>query len=919
MNPQDASYIWSDSEGAGRNRYVLFRRGFRLGGAPRSGRIRVFADTRYRLVVNGVALGHGPARFFVHRPEYDTYDLLPFLRPGANVVAVTVNSYGTDSFHSQRSIGGLIAWGHMTGADGKEVSLATGPSWKALASDARQAETHCVSFALNPAEVLDARELPAGWELASFDDAGWPPAVVLAAQDHWGELRPRSIPMLDEREVLPRRRLGVWAGQWIEDEDRYSFVLTPQSATWRLGGAQALAFAYLHSPREQDITFGAWWGRYWINGQKLEGVDRQGVALRQDVAAHLHEGWNTLVVADRVLFDCWTLYFGFPRAAEVVLSAEKDRGSPHAFLLAGPWEGEAAERAAGLALPLASPDDLPDELGPWRPWPRAGAANSAWFERAWKKFVKLSEDGPLQVEGRSFSEAVGDGTLGLLYDFGGEVLGRPTLTFTAAAGTTVDLTYSEKLRDGLPHLYYRPEVRMAERYVARAGRQTWQTFHPRGFRYLEVLVQGKLDAFALHKVSATRANYPVEEVGNFECSDPLLNEVWQLGRATQYACMEDAYLDCPWRERGLYAGDFLVQFYTNLAAFGDTALMRRCIELLFLSQGENGMLAPCSHGLKPGRHPDYSAITVQALWHYYARTGDAAFLREMGPYLTRLMAALEGLEREQDGLVDGTGLAPYVDLCHMDREGVNCALNCFHERAFFDAARIMDVIGEADAAESYRRHARRLAGAIREAFWDGQRGAFVDRLRADVPDTEPSVPANALPLLYDIAGEEQAPGALAYVADAMVDNFRVPEPRKYSEFNVSCYFSFYALAVLYRYGRAAEAERFIRTCWGRMLDEGVWTCWENFTGGDSWCHAWASSPTHYLSTQVLGVTFPEAGDATVVRIAPQPGSLAWAAGAYPHPAGPIKVRWQIKGGELMLECDAPEGVTVLTDVAPRAT
>jgi len=308
---------------------------------------------------------------------------------------------------------------------------------------------------------------------------------------------------------------------------------------------------------------------------------------------------------------------------------------------------------------------------------------------------------------------------------------------------------------------------------------------------------------------------------------------------------------------------------------------------------------------------------VQALWHYYARTGDAAFLREMRPYLTRLMAALEGLEREQDGLVDGTGLAPYVDLCHMDREGVNCALNCFHQRAFSDAARITEVIGDADAAESHQRHAWRLAEAIRDAFWDGERGAFVDRLKADVPATEPSVPANALPLLYDIAGEEQVPGALAYVADAMVHNFRVPEPRKYSEFNVSCYFSFYALAVLYRYGRAAEAERFIRTCWGRMLDEGAWTCWENFTGGDSQCHAWASSPTHYLSTQVLGVTFPEAGDTTVVRIAPQPGNLTWAAGAYPHPAGPIKVRWQIKGGEVMLGYEAPEGVTVLTDVEPR--
>ena len=64
---------------------------------------------------------------------------------------------------------------------------------------------------------------------------------------------------------------------------------------------------------------------------------------------------------------------------------------------------------------------------------------------------------------------------------------------------------------------------------------------------------------------------------------------------------------------------------------------------------------------------------------------------------------------------------------------------------------------------------------------------------------------------------------------------------------------------------------------------------------------------------MLGVTFPEVANLNVVRIAPQPGSLSWAAGAYPHPAGLIQVQWQIKDGKLLLEYDAPEGVAVLAD------
>ena len=79
------------------------------------------------------------------------------------------------------------------------------------------------------------------------------------------------------------------------------------------------------------------------------------------------------------------------------------------------------------------------------------------------------------------------------------------------------------------------------------------------------------------------------------------------------------------RERGLYSGDFFVQFFSNLAAFGDTRLFRRCIEVFLTGQGPDGMIPGGAHGLPPGGG-DYSAILVQAAWHYWARTGDTAFL-----------------------------------------------------------------------------------------------------------------------------------------------------------------------------------------------------------------------------------------------------------------------------------------------------
>jgi hypothetical protein len=906
MSMEEASYIWNEPDGRGRNRYVLFRRTFELKGEPEAGQLSIFADTRYRLLINGMVVAHGPARFLVEAPEYDTHDITPFLRSGHNVVAVMVNSYGCVSFHSEFSRGGLKAWGTVQTADGAETTLVTDESWKCIESPGHRPETAKLSFALNPGELLDAREVDPDWASAACDDSGWAAAVPVADPSHWGDLHPRSIPLLDERRVEPEGLTSVRAAAWCEDDEVYSFALAATGGRYRRRGLPALAMAHLHSPREQDVTLGAWWGEYWLNGEKLDPRERDDVHMRQDFPVHLREGWNTLLVRRDIDYGVWLFYLGVPRDADVSVSAERELGSPYTFLLAGPWEGEPQE----LNLPLESPDALPRDLGPWQRWPRGLSAEDAYTERAWKT-SRLLEQEPDEIAagGADYAREVGQDTLVLLYDFGGEVLGRPVIEFTAAEGTRVDLAYSERLEDGEPADMRRHHVCMAERYIARGGRQEWRTFHPRGMRWLEVSVTGDLDAFELHEVAMTRANYPVRNIGSFECSDPLLNRIWRIGRATQHACMEDAYLDCPRRERGLYSGDFLVQFYTNLAAYGDTKLMRRCIELFFLSQGENGFVAPGAHGLPPGRHPDYTAILVQALWQYYARTGDVEFLRQMEPRLRKLLSGLASLEVEGSDLLDGSDMGPYLDRQRMDRGGINCALNCFYQKAFADGAAAMSVLCDSEGAAGYRDRADRLAAAIRESFWDAERGVFVDRRAQDVEQTGPSVAANTLPVLYGIAAEEQVDGAVDYVTDALLDNFVRTPPQQDSDCRCMPYFSFYPVEVLYRHGRAEAVEEFFRTCWGMLAERGAWTWWETFHGG-SRCHAWSSCPTHYLSSRVLGVGFPEPGNPDVVRIEPHPGTLRWAAGFYPHPRGRIWVEWERKAGDVLLSYEAPPGVDI---------
>lgn len=277
------------------------------------------------------------------------------------------------------------------------------------------------------------------------------------------------------------------------------------------------------------------------------------------------------------------------------------------------------------------------------------------------------------------------------------------------------------------------------------------------------------------------------------------------------------------------------------------------------------------------------------------------------------MAALESLELQEGDLLGGSDMNPYLDRQRMDKGGVNCALNCFYQRAFHDAARVMRTIGDGAAAEHYASRAEALAGAIRRSFWDADQGAFLDRRKADVAEAGPSVAANTLPLLYGIAGEDQVAGPLDYLTEALRDNFCGPvPPTKDSQCSVMPYFSFYSAGVLFDHDRAPDALQFFRDCWGMMLEHGAWTCWETFTGGSA-CHAWSSCPTHYLSTRVLGVRFPDPGRPNRVRIAPQPAGLDWARGVYPHPAGPLRVAWRVEEGRLEVEWEAPDEVAVSAD------
>ena len=71
-----------------------FRRALAVDSIPASYRVRVSADNRFVLYVNGERVGDGPARGDLAHWRYELFDLAPMLRVGKNLITATVWNWG---------------------------------------------------------------------------------------------------------------------------------------------------------------------------------------------------------------------------------------------------------------------------------------------------------------------------------------------------------------------------------------------------------------------------------------------------------------------------------------------------------------------------------------------------------------------------------------------------------------------------------------------------------------------------------------------------------------------------------------------------------------------------------------------------------------------------------------------------------
>jgi len=481
----------------------------------------------------------------------------------------------------------------------------------------------------------------------------------------------------------------------------------------------------------------------------------------------------------------------------------------------------------------------------------------------------------------------------VIYDFGKEIAGTPILElFSSQDGVTLEMGTGERLLPDSAVLYTK-RVNYTDYYISKKGFQSWSPLTWRGFRYLSI---SQKESLIIKGISAINRHFDLKREGSFECSDPLLDRIWEVGNQTLLLCAQDTYMDTPWREQTHYiAGDsrflqkyafypfgmsseFLIHYNILSGAWSqrwkdDGSIRSRYPTDWLLGKGTSAYLA------------DYELEWVIMLGEYYQYFGKKDLIRQVYPNLKKLMTLFDGYLGKEHGLlskVPGWIVLDHPDTYPMDQREEITGLNCLYYEALKQASAIaQNITNDPEQAAQWRNKADLIKVNIRKWLWLPKKRLFMDSFGG----TQCSQQTQVYALLYGLVEDKNK----EHLINTTTAGNRSSEQS----------FSFYVVNSVFD-SKPQWALDFIRKNWGDQMKSpffnGAWhECWDiaNFTTDlMTTSHAWCSGPTALLPQKVLGVEPISAGWKTF-SVRPNPCDLKWAKGVVTSPFGPVCVEWHI--------------------------
>lgn len=493
-------------------------------------------------------------------------------------------------------------------------------------------------------------------------------------------------------------------------------------------------------------------------------------------------------------------------------------------------------------------------------------------------------------------------TASILLDFGRELHGGLKVSAgmrQSKAAASLRITYGESVSEAMSHVGERGNAVNDHALREFTMQIPWlgsATTGYSGFRFVRIdLLDCDIDV-NIAAVEAVSRMRDYDYLGEFESSDARLNDIFHTGAYTVHLNMQEYIWDGIKRDRLVWLGDLNPELLTICCVFGQQAYRLIHSSLDFgrdaypLPQFINGMSS-------------YSLWWIINHYDLYMYEGDLAYLREQHHYLAGLVELfcslidpVTGRENIPNGFLDWP--------TSTDAETIHAGMQALARMA-------MD-------------RASRLAGYMGDRALEQKAASLCRLLDQHKPRTD-NTQALSMLILGNMHDNIDAG------ADQILRN---------GLSHLSTFYGYYALKALARTGRYHTATEWISTYWGKMLELGATTFWEELEwnntvnaaridelvpegkfdihadGGQfcyvgmraSLCHGWASGPTPWLMHHILGIR-PTAPGCRQLTIEPHLGKLEWAKGTFPTPLGNVRIDVRRnKKGKKLISVRAPKGI-----------
>ncbi len=839
-----------------------FREVFEVPAAARikRARMRLIADNEGSLYLNGSFV----QKFQGWNPPY-TLDITAKLKKGLNTVAIAVENQGQAP--NPAGLGGKLL---VEFESGDPLAVAIDNSCKAADTSHN------------------------GWKKADFDDSGWSNAktVAPAGAAPWGPVHKPDLVLPPP----PYLRREFEARKPVERATLYATAL----GLYRLHVNGKRVGNDYFTPGWTDYPTRVYYHTYDVTGLVESGSNA--------IAAVLADGW-------------YAGYLGFGRKREhygeeprllARLEIEYADGTSDAVVTDRSWKATYGPHLDADFL-MGETYDARLELPGWT---RPGYDDSGWAK------VAVAEEWPgklqaypgvavrrvMELDPKSMTEPQ-PGVY--VYDMGQNFAGIVRLKARSQRGDKLTLRFAEMLNpDGTIYTTNLREARCTDTFICSGDEQSWTpsfTYH--GFRYVELT--GCRNKPPLNAVKGIVLQSDTPRAGQFECSDPMVNQLYQNIVWSQRGNFIEVPTDCPQRDERLgWTGDAQIFIRTATYNMDVAAFFTKWLVDLVDAQTPEGAfpdVAPQKVAMGAGVAA-WGDAGVICPWTIHRVYGDERIIRKHYDAMAKWIA---WLEKNSDNLIrPDYGYGDWVSInSDTPKDIISTAYFAYSTRLLSEMAA---AAGRTEDARKYEQLFNRIKTAFNKAFVS--QGA---RIKGETQT------CYLLALHFDLLPSEKRAAAAAHlVADI-----------KERDYHLSTGFVglSYLLPVLTETGYEDVAFKLLLQdtfpSWGYSIKNGATTIWERWDGWteekgfqdpgmNSFNHYAFGSVGAWLFSTVAGIDTQDPGYGRI-RIEPHPGSLTYAKAAYHSIRGPITTHWRVEENTFVLDVSIPPNTTATVSIPAK--